>query len=70
MFYSPTTSLISGAIRTTTCLFHLLFPVFRRKERAELRPAAQKPLVLRRRPHHLMGAADGERQTNKTVVTE
>lgn len=48
--------------------FHLLLPVFRRKEPAELRPAAQKPLVLRCRPHHLMGAADGERQTNKTEV--
>lgn len=40
----------------------------RGEEHAELRPAAQKPVILRRRPHHFMGATDGEnRQTLQSL---
>lgn len=34
--------------------------VFRREKPAELRSAAQKPVILRRRPHHIMGVGEGE----------
>ena len=32
----------------------------RREEQPPLRPAAQKPVILRRRPHDVMGTAEGE----------
>lgn len=37
----------------------------RREAHAELRPAAQKPVILRRRPHNIMGTKEGETHTKK-----